>query len=132
MKCPSLEQIYDMDLDNLLTLKQNIQQNIINFETIPLNEDDYDLYDYDTSNNKESILELINSEIKERESTKDLLNFFFDLNYENNINSIETKFLQELNNNYNIKNEIKKTPSLLEKKIILYFIIQLTYKMLIQ
>ena len=105
MKCPSLEQIYDMDLDNLLTLKSNIEQNKINFNEMPLDEDDYDLYDYNSPNNKESIIELINSEIKERESTKDLLNFFTNLNYDNNINTIESKFLQELNSNKNIYNK---------------------------
>ena len=99
MKCPSLEQIYDMDLDNLLKLKSNIEQNKINFNEMPLDEDDYDLYDYNSPNDKESIIELINSEIKERESTKDLLNFFTNLNYDNNINTIESKFLQELNSN---------------------------------
>ena len=102
MKCPSLEQIYDMDIDNLLILKSDIEQNKINFDMIPLDEDDYDLYDYNTPNDKNSILELINLEIKERESTKDLLNFFTNLNFEtNNINTIESKFLQELNNNNN-------------------------------
>ena len=110
MKCPSLEEIYDMDLENLLSLKSNIQQNKINFNMIPLDEDDYDLYDYN-SQNKESIIELVNSEIKERESTKELLNFFTNLNFENNANSIETKFLQELNNN-NINNKIN---NILEK-----------------
>ena len=104
MKCPSFEQIYDMDLDNLLTLKKDIEQNKINFNTIPLNEDDFDLYDNNSFTDKESILNLINSEIKERESTKELLNFFNDLNFENNI---ENKFLAELNakaenNNKNI------------------------------
>ena len=94
MKCPSFEQIYDMDLENLLLLKKNIQQNKINFNTIPLNEDDYDLYDNNSPNDKESVLNLVNSEIKERESTKELLNFFSELNFENNI---ESKFLQELN-----------------------------------
>ena len=101
MKCPSLEQIYDMDLDNLLTLKSNIEENKINFNIIPLDEDDFDLYDYNSPNDKESILELVNSEIKERESTKDLLNFFTNLNFDNNENNIESKFLQELNNNSN-------------------------------
>ena len=94
MKCPSFEQIYDMDLENLLLLKKNIEQNKINFNTIPLNEDDYDLYDNNSPNDKESVLNLVNSEIKERESTKELLNFFSELNFENNI---ESKFLQELN-----------------------------------
>ena len=94
MKCPSFEQIYDMDLDNLLTLKKDIEQNNINFNTIPLNEDDFDLYDDNTLTDKDSILNLINSEIKERESTKELLNFFHDLNFENNI---ENRFLEELN-----------------------------------
>ena len=110
MKCPSLEQIYDMDLDNLLALKINIEQNKINFNIIPIDEDDYDLYD------KESILELVNSEIKERESTKDLLNFFTNLNYENNINTIEAKFLQELNTNKS-KNDIINLNSF-DKKVI--------------
>ena len=94
MKCPSFEQIYDMDLDNLLSLKQDIELNKINFNTIPLNEDDYDLYDENSPNDKESIINLINAEIKERESTKELLNFFSELNFENNI---ESKFLEELN-----------------------------------
>ena len=97
MKCPSLEQIYDMDLDNLISLKQNIELNKINFDIIPLNEDDYDLYDYNSINDKESIINIINSEIKERESTNDLLSFFTNLNFENNINSIENKFISELN-----------------------------------
>ena len=101
MKCPSLEQIYDMDLDNLLSLKENILQNKINFNIIPLNEDDYDLYYENSPNDKDSILNLINSEIKERESTKELLNFFNDLNYDNNI---EKKFLAELNSK-NIQNK---------------------------
>ena len=102
MKCPSLEKIYNMDIDNLLILKSDIEQNKINFDMIPLDEDDYDLYDYNTPNDKNSILELINLEIKERESTKDLLNFLTNLNFEtNNINTIESKFLQELNNNNN-------------------------------
>ena len=35
MKCPSLEQIYDMDIDNLLILKSDIEQNKINFDMIP-------------------------------------------------------------------------------------------------
>ena len=118
MKCPSLEEIYDMDLENLLSLKSNIQQNKINFNMIPLDEDDYDLYDYN-SQNKESIIELVNSEIKERESTKELLNFFTNLNFENNANSIETKFLQELNNN-NINNKINNIleKNKIEEKII--------------
>lgn len=116
MKCPSLEQIYDMDLDNLLALKINIEQNKINFNIIPIDEDDYDLYDYSSPNDKESILELVNSEIKERESTKDLLNFFTNLNYENNINTIEAKFLQELNTNKS-KNDLIN-PNLLDKKVI--------------
>ena len=34
MKCPSLEQIYDMDIDNLLTLKMNIEQNKINVDDV--------------------------------------------------------------------------------------------------
>ena len=101
MKCPSLEQIYDMDLDNLLTLKSNIEQNKIDFNIIPLDEDDFDLYDYNSPNDKESILELVNSEIKERESTKDLLNFFTNLNFDTNENNIESKFLKELNSNSN-------------------------------
>ena len=101
MKCPSLEQIYDMDLDNLLTLKSNIEQNKIDFNIIPLDEDDFDLYDYNSPNDKESILELVNSEIKERESTKDLLNFFTNLNFDTNENNIESKFLKELNSNNN-------------------------------
>ena len=101
MKCPSLEQIYDMDLDNLLSLKENILQNKINFNIIPLNEDDYDLYYENSPNDKDSILNLINTEIKERESTKELLNFFNDLNYDNNI---EKKFLSELNSK-NIQNK---------------------------
>ena len=101
MKCPSLEQIYDMDLDNLLSLKENILQNKINFNIIPLNEDDYDLYYENSPNDKDSIINLINSEIKERESTKELLNFFNDLNYDNNI---EKKFLAELNSK-NIQNK---------------------------
>ena len=119
MKCPSLEQIYDMDLENLLSLKENIEQNKIDFNIMQLDEDDYDLYDYNAPNDKSSILELINSEIKERESTKDLLNFFTNLNYDNNINTIETKFLQELNNNKNniINNDIFQKPSI-ENKII--------------
>ena len=93
MKCPSLEQIYDMDLDNLLSLKENIEKNKILFNSIPLNEeeDDFDLYYDNSPNDKESILNLINSEIKERESTKELLNFFNDLNF-NFENNIETKF----------------------------------------
>ena len=101
MKCPSLEQIYDMDLDNLLTLKSNIEQNKIDFNIIPLDEDDFDLYDYNSPNDKESILELVNSEIKERESTKDLLNFFTNLNFDTNENNIESKFLKELNSKSN-------------------------------
>jgi hypothetical protein len=92
MKCPSLEQIYDMDLDNLLTLKSNLEQNKIDFNIIPLDEDDFDLYDYNSPNDKESILELVNSEIKERESTKDLLNFFTNLNFDTNENNIESSF----------------------------------------
>ena len=98
MKCPSLEQIYDMDLDNLLLLKENIDKNKIVFNSIPLNEeeDDYDLYYDNSPNDKESILNLINSEIKERESTKELLNFFNNLNF-NFENNIENKFLAELN-----------------------------------
>ena len=100
MKCPSPEQIYDMDLDNLLSLKKQIDKNEINFDIIPLNEEDFDLYDNYSPNDKNTILNLINSEIKERESTNELLNFFSDLNYDNNI---EKKFLAELNsknNNY--------------------------------
>ena len=124
MKCPSFEEIYDMDIDNLLILKSNIEQNKINFNSIPLDEDDYDLYDYNTSNDKNSILELINSEIKERESTKDLLNFFTNLNFDtNNINTIESKFLQELNNNNNNKEnktnnifQLQKNNNILEQK----------------
>ena len=112
MKCPSLEQIYDMDLDNLLTLKSNIEQNKIDFNIIPLDEDDFDLYDYNSPNDKESILELVNSEIKERESTKDLLNFFTNLNFDINENNIESKFLKELNNN---NNKIKDN-NILKKK----------------
>ena len=104
MKCPSLEQIYDMDLDNLLTLKEDIEHNKINFNIIPLDEEDYDLYDNNSPNDKESILNLITSEIKERESTKELLNFFSDLNFNN---TIESKFLEELNSkaNNNISNK---------------------------
>ena len=94
MKCPSPEQIYDMDLDNLLSLKKQIDKNEINFDIIPLNEEDFDLYDNYSPNDKNTILNLINSEIKERESTNELLNFFSDLNYDNNI---EKKFLAELN-----------------------------------
>ena len=94
MKCPSLEQIYDMDLENLLSLKEHIDKNEINFDIIPLNEEDFDLYDNNSPNDKNTILNLINSEIKERESTKELLNFFSDLNYDNNI---EKNFLEELN-----------------------------------
>ena len=120
MKCPSFEQIYDMDLDNLLTLKKDIEQNKINFNTIPLNEDDFDLYDDNTLTDKDSIINLINSEIKERESTKELLNFFQDLNFENNI---ENKFLAELNakandNNKNIF-EIKNKENISQNKDIL-------------
>ena len=115
MNFPSLEQIYDMDLDNLLSLKFDIEQNKINFNILPLDEDDYDLYDYNNPKDKDSILDLINSEIKERESTKELLNFFTDLNYDSNINTIESKFLQELNNNKN--NNIIKKPQI-EDKII--------------
>ena len=85
MKCPSPEQIYDMDLDNLLSLKKQIDKNEINFDIIPLNEEDFDLYDNYSPNDKNTILNLINSEIKERESTNELLNFFSDLNYDNNI-----------------------------------------------
>jgi len=98
MKCPSLEQIYDMDLDNLLSLKKNIEQNKINFNIIPLDEEDFDLYDNNSPNDKDSILNLITSEIKERESTKELLNFFSDLNFNN---TIESKFLEELNSKSN-------------------------------
>ena len=98
MKCPSLEQIYDMDLDNLLSLKENIEQNKINFNIIPLDEEDFDLYDNNSPNDKDSILNLITSEIKERESTKELLNFFSDLNFNN---TIESKFLEELNSKSN-------------------------------
>ena len=105
MKCPSFEQIYDMDLDNLLSLKQDIELNKINFNTIPLNEDDYDLYDENSPNDKESIINLINAEIKERESTKELLNFFSELNFENNI---ESKFLEELNSKNNNNNKLLK------------------------
>ena len=120
MKCPSFEQIYDMDLDNLLTLKKDIEQNKIDFNTIPLNEDDFDLYDNNSFSDKESILNLINSEIKERESTKELLNFFNDLNFENNI---ENKFLAELNataenNNKNIF-EFKNKENISQNKDIL-------------
>ena len=104
MKCPSLEQIYDMDLENLLSLKEHIDKNEINFDIIPLNEEDFDLYDNNSPNDKNTILNLINSEIKERESTKELLNFFSNLNFNNNI---ETKFLEELNakTNNNILNK---------------------------
>ena len=102
MKCPSFEQIYDMDLDNLLLLKQHIEKNEINFDIIPLNEDDFDLYDNNSPNDKNTIMNLINSEIKERESTKELLNFFSDLNYNNNI---EKNFLAELNSSKN-KNDL--------------------------
>ena len=117
MKCPSFEQIYDMDLDNLLTLKEDIEQNKIDFNTIPLNEEDFDLYDNNSFTDKESILNLINSEIKERESTKELLNFFNDLNFENNI---ENKFLAELNakaenNNKNIF-ELKNKENISQNK----------------
>ena len=120
MKCPSFEQIYDMDLDNLLTLKKDIEQNKINFNTIPLNEDDFDLYDANSLTDKDSIINLINSEIKERESTKELLNFFQDLNFENNI---ENKFLAELNakakdNNKNLF-EIKNKENISQNKDIL-------------
>ena len=105
MKCPSFEQIYDMDLENLLSLKQDIELNKINFNIIPLNEDDYDLYDENSPNDKESIINLINAEIKERESTKELLNFFSELNFENNI---ESKFLEELNSKNNNNNKLLK------------------------
>ena len=120
MKCPSLEQIYDMDLDNLISLKQNIELNKINFDIIPLNEDDYDLYDYNSINDKESIINIINSEIKERESTNDLLSFFTNLNFENNINSIENKFISELNSSssYNRLNKelLKKSITEIQNK----------------
>ena len=99
MKCPSFEQIYDMDLENLLSLKKHIEKNEIKFDIIPLNEDDFDLYDNNSPNDKNTIMNLINSEIKERESTKELLNFFSDLNYDDN--NIEKKFLAELNSNKN-------------------------------
>ena len=35
MKCPSLEQIYNRDIDNLLILKSDIEQNKIKFDMIP-------------------------------------------------------------------------------------------------
>ena len=104
MKCPSLEQIYDMDLENLLSLKKHIEKNEIKFDIIPLNEDDFDLYDNNSPNDKNTIMNLINSEIKERESTKELLNFFSDLNYDDN--NIEKKFLAELNSNKNNKTDL--------------------------
>ena len=104
MKCPSFEQIYDMDLENLLSLKKHIEKNEINFDIIPLNEDDFDLYDNNSPNDKNTIMNLINSEIKERESTKELLNFFSDLNYDDN--NIEKKFLAELNSNKNNKTDL--------------------------
>ena len=119
MKCPSLEQIYDMDLENLLSLKEHIDKNEINFDIIPLNEEDFDLYDYNSPNDKNTILNLINSEIKERESTKELLNFFSDLNYDNNI---EKNFLEELNSKsvkeiYNKNIVENKTKEIQEKNI---------------
>ena len=61
MKCPSFEQIYDMDLENLLSLKKHIEKNEINFDIIPLDEDGFDLYDNNSPNDKNTIMNLINN-----------------------------------------------------------------------
>ncbi len=47
MKFPSIEELYDMDLEQLLELKKNIINGNIDDKNINLNEDedDYDYYD---------------------------------------------------------------------------------------
>ena len=77
MKFPSIEELYDMDLEQLLELKKNIINGNIDDKNINLNEeeDDYDYYDNEQMT-KETMLEFVNNEIKERNMMNDVLNFF--------------------------------------------------------
>ena len=83
MKFPSIEELFDMDLDQLLELKKNILNGNIDDKNININEDedDYDYYGNEQMT-KETMLEFVNNEIKERNMMNDVLNFFLKSNIE--------------------------------------------------
>ena len=75
IKFPIIEELYDMDLEQLLILKENIENGNIEDKNINLDEEDYDYYDNEEMT-KATMLQFINIEIKERNLMNDVLNFF--------------------------------------------------------
>ena len=133
---PSIEELYDMNLDNLLILKKNIENNKI-VNNIPLDENDLDFYDENNFYSKETMLKFVENEINERNQMNNILNFFlksdinqilnenenfnenFNKNENENFNKNENEIFNEknkilnenkkiLNENLNEKNKIKK------------------------
>ena len=126
MKFPSIEELFDMDLDQLLELKKNILNGNIDDKNININEDedDYDYYGNEQMT-KETMLEFVNNEIKERNMMNDVLNFFlksniekedkfpFDKKEENKekevgkVNNFENKYFEKKNTILNQEQEQK-------------------------
>ena len=101
---PSIEELYDMNLDNLLILKKNIENNKI-VNNIPLDENDLDFYDENNFYSKETMLKFVENEINERNQMNNILNFFLksDINQILNENNENFKILNENFNEKNLK-----------------------------
>ena len=101
---PSIEELYDMNLDNLLILKKNIENNKI-VNNIPLDENDLDFYDENNFYSKETMLKFVNNEINERNQMNNILNFFLKSDINQILNENNEKFNEKiLNENFNEKN----------------------------
>ena len=110
MKFPTIEELYDMDLEQLLIIKENIENGNIEDKNINLDEEDYDYYDNEEMT-KETMLQFVNSEIKERNLMNDVLNFFLKAPIDN-----EEKILVEEKKEEKRLNKFLENNSILNKE----------------